>query len=99
METVQYVTKRPTDQWKNQRGNKKITRDKWQKNSKPMGLSKYNLTSQYKSQINNLTLHLKQLVKQEVTKPKVGKRKEIIKITAKNQWNRDKENNGKDQWT
>ena len=50
-----------------------------------MGLSKYNLTSQYKSQINNLTLHLKQLVKQEVTKPKVGKRKEIIKITAKNQ--------------
>ena len=35
-----------------------------------------------KSQINNLTLHLKELEKEEQTKPKVSRRKEIIKIRA-----------------
>ena len=40
------------------------------------------LRKQEKSQINNLTLHLKQLEKEEQTKPKVSRRKEIIKITA-----------------
>ena len=34
-----------------------------------------------KSQINNLTLHLKELEKEQ-TKPKVSRRKEIIKIRA-----------------
>ena len=34
------------------------------------------------SQVNNLTLHLKKLEKEEQTKPKVGRRKEIIKIRA-----------------
>ena len=38
------------------------------------------LRKQGKSQINNLTLHIKQLEKEEQTKPKVSKRKEIIKI-------------------
>ena len=33
-----------------------------------------------KSQINNLSLHLKQLEKEEQTKPKIIRRKEIIKI-------------------
>ena len=37
---------------------------------------------QEKSQINNLTLHLKQLEEEEQTKPKVSRRKEIIKIRA-----------------
>ena len=37
---------------------------------------------QEKSQINKLTLHLKQLEKEEQTKPKVNRRKEIIKIRA-----------------
>ena len=37
------------------------------------------LKKQEKYQINNLTLHLKQLYK-ELTKPKVGRRKELIKI-------------------
>ena len=37
---------------------------------------------QEKSQINNLTLHLKQLEKEEQTKPKVSRWKEIIKIRA-----------------
>ena len=38
------------------------------------------LKKQKKSQINNLTLHLKQLEKEEQTKPKVSRKKEIIKI-------------------
>ena len=36
-----------------------------------------------KSQINNLTHHLKELEKDEQTKPKVNRRKEIIKIKDK----------------
>ena len=35
-----------------------------------------------KSQINNQTLQLKQLETGEQTKPKIGRRKEIIKIRA-----------------
>ena len=40
------------------------------------------LKKQEKSQINNLTLHLKQLEKEEQRKPKFRRRKEIIKIRA-----------------
>ena len=40
------------------------------------------LKKQETSQINNLTLHLKELEKEEQTKPKVSRRKEIIKIRA-----------------
>ena len=40
------------------------------------------LKKQEKSQINNLTLHLKELEKEEPKKPKVSRRKEIIKIRA-----------------
>ena len=40
------------------------------------------LKKQEKSQINNLTLHLKELEKEEKAKPKVSRRKEIIKIRA-----------------
>ena len=39
------------------------------------------LRKQEKSQINHLTLHLKQL-EREQTKPKVSRRKEIIQIRA-----------------
>ena len=41
------------------------------------------LKKQEKSQINNLTLHLKLLEKEEQRKPKVSRRKEIVKIRAK----------------
>ena len=37
---------------------------------------------QEKSQINNLTLHLKQLEKEEMKNPRVSRRKEILKIRA-----------------
>ena len=40
------------------------------------------LRKQEKAQINKLTLHLKQLEREEQTRPKVGRRKEIIKIRA-----------------
>ena len=40
------------------------------------------LKKQEKSQINNLTLHLKQLKKEEMENPRVSRRKEILKIRA-----------------
>ena len=40
------------------------------------------LNIQEKNKINNLTLHLKQLEKEEMMNPKVSRRKEIIKIRA-----------------
>ena len=40
------------------------------------------LKKQEKSQINNVTLHIKELEKEEQTKPKVSRRKKIIMIRA-----------------
>ena len=40
------------------------------------------LKKQEKSQINNLTLHLKQLEKEEMKDLRVSRRKEILKIRA-----------------
>ena len=40
------------------------------------------LKKQEKSQINNLTLHIKQLEKEEMKNPRVSRRKEISKIRA-----------------
>ena len=40
------------------------------------------LRKQEKAQVNKLTLHLKQLEREEQTRPKVSRRKEIIKIRA-----------------
>ena len=40
------------------------------------------LKKQEKNQINNLTLHLKQLEKEEMKNPRVSRRKEIFKIGA-----------------
>ena len=40
------------------------------------------LKKQEKHQINSLILHLKQLEKEEQKKPKVNRRKEIIKLIA-----------------
>ena len=41
------------------------------------------LKKQEKSQINNLTLHLKQLEKKEMKNPRVSRRKEILKLGQK----------------
>ena len=40
------------------------------------------LKKQERNQINNLTLHLKQLEKEEIKHPRVSRRKEILKIRA-----------------
>ena len=40
------------------------------------------LKKQEKSQINNLTLHLKHLEKEEMKNPSVSRRKEILKLRA-----------------
>ena len=40
------------------------------------------LRKREKIQINNLTLHLKQLEKEEMKNPRVSRRKEILKIRA-----------------
>ena len=40
------------------------------------------LRKQEKTQINNLTLHLKQLEKEEMKNPRVSRRKEILKMRA-----------------
>ena len=40
------------------------------------------LKKQGKNQINNLTLHLKQLEKEEMKNPRVSRRKKILKIRA-----------------
>ena len=40
------------------------------------------LKKQERNQINNLTLHLKQLEKDEMKNPRVSRRKEITKIRA-----------------
>ena len=48
---------------------------------KSIALQDY-LKKQEKAQINNLTLHLKELEEEQQTMPKVSRRKEIIKIRA-----------------
>ena len=48
------------------------------------------LKKEDKSQINNLTLHLKQLEKEEMKNPRVSRRKEILKIRAKKKKKRQK---------
>ena len=55
------------------------------------------LKKQEKSRINNLTLQLKHLEKEEQIKPKVSRRKKSW-IGAEIKWNRDEVNNRKDQW-
>ena len=49
------------------------------------------LKKQEKSQINNLTLHLKQLEKEEMKNPGVSRRKEILNIRAEINTNETKE--------
>ena len=53
---------------------------KWYLRGKFIAIQAY-IKKQEKSQINNLTLHLKDLEKEQ-TKPKASRKKEIIKIRA-----------------
>ena len=49
------------------------------------------------AKINNLTLHLMEIEKEQQTKPKVSRRKEIIKIRAEINEIESKKNDTKDQ--
>ena len=55
------------------------------------------LRKQEKAQINKLTLHLKQLEREEQTRPEVSRRKEIIKIRAEINEIETKKKHRKDQ--
>ena len=55
------------------------------------------LKKQEKNQINNLTLHLKQLEKEEMKNPRVSRRKEILKIRAEINEERNKGDHSKNQ--
>ena len=55
------------------------------------------LKKQEKSQINNLTLHLKQLEKEEMKNPRVSRRKEILKIKAEINAKKNKRDHSKNQ--
>ena len=55
------------------------------------------LKKQEKSQINNLTLHLKQLEKEEMRNPRVSRRKEILKIRTETNAKETKETIAKNQ--
>ena len=83
-------------QQQDQGRNKKISQNKWKwghHNPKSVGHWEsdpkreiHSITAypkkQEKAQINNLTLHLSELEKEQQTKRKVSRRKEIIKIRA-----------------
>ena len=55
------------------------------------------LKNQEKSQINNLTVHLKQLEKEEIKNPRVSRRKEILKNQGRNKYKRNKGDHSKNQ--
>ena len=55
------------------------------------------LKKQAKSQINNLTLHLKQLEKEEMKDLRDSERKESLKIRAETNEKETKENKAKNQ--
>ena len=55
------------------------------------------LKKQEKSQINNLTLHLKQLEKEEMKNPRVSRRNEILKTRAEINAKETKKDHSKNQ--
>ena len=55
------------------------------------------LKKQEKSQLNNLTLYLKQLEKEEMKNPRARRRKEILKIRAEINAKEKKRNHSKNQ--
>ena len=56
------------------------------------------LKKQEKNQINNLTLHLKQLEKEEMKNPRVSRRKEKLKIRAEINAKETEETNTAKSW-
>ena len=95
MEIKQHISKKPTGYWRNQKENQKKSRNKWQweHNSKPMGCSKSSskrevysntILPQETRKTSNRQPNFtpKTTGKKEGKKPKINRRKEIIKIWA-----------------
>ena len=94
METKQHATKQPTiteeikeenKKYLEANDNKDMTLQNLWDAAKAILRGKFlaiqgHLRKEEKAQINKLTLHLKQLEREEQTRPKVSRRKEIIKI-------------------
>ena len=93
MEAEQHAAEYPTNHRRNKKRNQNMHRNEWKWKHNPKNLwdsvkavlrgrfiaIQAYLKKQDKSQINNLTLHLKQLAKEEMKNPRVSRRKEIIK--------------------
>ena len=75
-------SKDPLKQWKCQHTNPKSV-GHWESNPKREIHGIAGLSQKTRKNWNNLTLHFKELEKEQQTKPKVSRRKEIIKIRAK----------------
>ena len=105
----QYTTKQTIDHWRNQMKFKKsrnnenertIVQNVWDA-AKAILRGNFITVQSYikkkeKSQINNLTLHVKQLENEEPMKHKISRRKKNQKYQRRNKWNKEKENNYKD---
>ena len=94
MEIKQHVSQWPTAYWRNQKGNQKISRNKWQwkHNSKPMGCSKNSskkeiysntiLPQETRKALNRQPNSTSKAAGKRTRNHKLIKRKEIIKIRA-----------------
>ena len=96
MEIKQCVSKLPTGYWRNQKGNQKISRNKWQwkhDNSKPMGCSKSSskrevysntILPQETRKLSNRQPNFtpKSTGERRTKTPKISRRKEIVKLWA-----------------
>ena len=96
MEIKIVIRNLPANHIRNQKRNQNMHRNEWKRkhnNPKPVGHWKISAKGKVhsntgipqetrKSQINNLTLLLNQLEKEEMKNPRVSRRKEILKIKA-----------------
>ena len=90
METKQQISKQPTCNWRNQKGNKKISRNKWQgkhDNSKPAGCSKSSSKREDNSNIilpqeTRKTLNRQQQNRQTDKSTKLEMKKERLQQTV-----------------
>ena len=106
-----YTTKQPRDHWRNQRGNQKIPRNKWQwiyNDPNPTGCSKSSskrevysntILPQATRKISNKQPNLtpKAIRERRTKKPKVSRRKDIIKIRSEINEKKNEGNDSKDQ--
>ena len=95
MEVEQYTTKEPRDHWRNQRGNKKIPRNKWQckhDDPKPTGCSK----SSSKREVYSNTILLQETWSISDKQPNLTP-KAIRERRTKTPQSQQKERNNKDQ--